>query len=478
MVLPRAWATQWATAAGAPTLRCGAQGPFLSAAELEARTRAVAGQLEGLGLGRGARLLWSTRSSVEGIMVALSALRLGAVLVPVNPRATVDELAYLVTDAQPALCVLDMPEMAAAIRAMPDSPAVSGPTLSGGGQPGELDASVPEDPALIIYTSGTTGQPKGAVLTHANVMAGINALRMAWRWDAGDRLISALPLFHVHGLCVALFGSLAAGGSMVVLDRFDAAEVLEAAGAPGSTLFFGVPTMYHRLLGLDGARVLSGLRLCVSGSAPLLTEEWQRARRVAGIEILERYGMTETMLTISNPLVGERRPGTVGFPLPGVHLQIDGPSGDQAEGELLVRGPSVFSGYWRRPAATAESFTGEWFRTGDVARVDSDGYYAIRGRTGDMIISGGHNVYPAEVEDVLLGHGGVAEVAVVGTPSVEWGEQVTAFVVRADEGTDETLLLAFCAERLAPHKRPRIVHFVDSLPRNALGKILRRELAP
>jgi malonyl-CoA/methylmalonyl-CoA synthetase len=338
-------------------------------------------------------------------------------------------------------------------------------------QPVTLDASSPEQPALIGYTSGTTGVPKGAVLSHANLLAGTESVVLAWRWTASDRLVLALPLFHSHGLCVGLHGTLLAGGSAVLLPRFDVAAVLDAARGHAATLFFGVPTMYHRLAGSARARELARLRLCVSGSAPLAAELHQALAIQAGQHVLERYGMTETVMLVSNPHDGERRAGTVGFPLPGVELRLaDG-------GDILVRGPNVFDGYWERPEATAESFADGWFRTGDVGAIDSDGYLRILGRSKELIISGGLNVYPREVEEVLLTNPDVAEVAVVGIPSDEWGEVVTAFVVPAGNQATAESLRAYASERLAPFKCPRRVHFVGDLPRNALGKVVKHELS-
>jgi malonyl-CoA/methylmalonyl-CoA synthetase len=351
---------------------------------------------------------------------------------------------------------------------------------------GELDRAAADDPALIVYTSGTTGAPKGAVLSHGNLLAGARALALAWRWTPADRLVLALPLFHVHGLCAGLFGTLTAGASAVVLPRFSPEGVLAAAGDHAATLFFGVPTMYHRLLGRGTAADLARLRLCVSGSAPLPAPVWQAMRAEGGVEVLERYGMTETLLTVSNPYRGERRPGTVGFPLPGVQARLaplDGDGGapvegieEPPEGQLLVAGPSVFGGYWERPAATEAAFEGRWFRTGDVAGWDAEGYLAILGRRNDLILSGGFNVYPAEVEDVLLGHPDVAEVAVAGQPSEEWGETVVAWVVPAGARPPVETLEALAAGQLAGYKRPRAYRFVDSLPRNAMGKVQRDRL--
>ena len=300
----------------------------------------------------------------------------------------------------------------------------------------------PGDDALIVYTSGTTGKPKGAVHTHASLLAGISALHTAWGWSAEDRLILALPLFHVHGLCAGLFGTLAAGASAAVFDRFDPGTVADAV--PGSTMFFGVPTMYHRLTASGRVGELAALRLCVSGSAPLPADLWHRLA-ADGVTVLERYGMTETLLTLSNPLEGERRPGSVGVPLPGVEAAVEDPD-EQGVGELLVRGASLCRGYWGRGAPADE-----WFATGDLVSVADDGYVTIRGRRTELIISGGHNVYPAEVEAVLSRHPGVAEVAVVGVPSAEWGETVVAYVVG---DPDLASLDELAAAELAPFKRP------------------------
>ena len=304
---------------------------------------------------------------------------------------------------------------------------------------------------MIVFTSGTTGAPKGAVLTHANLLAGVRAVASAWRWSPDDRLVLALPLFHVHGLCAGLFGTLATGASAVVLDGFSADGVLDAAERHGGTLFFGVPTMYRRLAESGRVAELTRFRLCVSGSASLPAALWERVRADAGVAILERYGMTETLLTVSNPYDGERRPGTVGFPLPGVEVRTDG-----ADGGLLVRGPRSSRGYWERPAATAAVFP----KTAGSGRAtsspeDADGYLAVRGRQTDLIISGGYNVYPAEVEDVLLGHPAVAEVAVVGMPSEEWGETVVAWVVPAGASVSARGAGRVRGGPAAPYKRPR-----------------------
>jgi malonyl-CoA/methylmalonyl-CoA synthetase len=478
--LPALWSTRWATEPLAPLLldatpaaEQAERRTWCVAGSFDEQTRVEAERLSAAGLSAGDRLLWCAGPSLASVVTCVAALRLGAVVVPGNPAYTARELVHIVADVRPTLATVERAEQAAWVES---ASAGSTPVIGLAGDPPVraigpvpvLDAATAADPALIVYTSGTTGAPKGAVLSHGNLVAGVRALTKAWRWDEKDRLILSLPLFHVHGLCAGLFGTLAAGASAVLV-RFDAAGVLDAAAHHEGTLFFGVPTMYRRLLESGRARELAALRLCVSGSAPLPAELFGELVAGAGIEPLERYGMTETLLTLSNPLDGERRAGTVGFPLPGVETRVED------DGALWVRGPSVFAGYWERPAANAECMVEGWFRTGDIVSVDDDGYFSIRGRSGDVIISGGFNVYPAEVENVLLSHPGVVEAAVAGLPSSEWGEAVTAWVV-ADDRLDVGELLSFAAARLAPYKRPRSVRLLDALPRNAMGKVLRTEL--
>jgi malonyl-CoA/methylmalonyl-CoA synthetase len=480
--LPALLAARWAAEPGRRALWSEGSG-WWSAGRLDEATRLAAARLSAAGVSAGQRVVWSPGPSLDSAAACLGALRLGAVVVPVNPALTGRELAHVLADVRPAAAVADDPAsavgLAAAAGALGVLPATPPPGAPAGDPP-PLDRAAPGDPALVVYTSGTTGAPKGAVLSHANLVAGTATLALAWRWEPEDRLVLALPLFHVHGLVAGLLGSLAAGGSAVVLERFSPEAVLDAGDRHRATLFFGVPTMYHRLVASARAAELGRLRLCVSGSAALSPDLWHRARR-AGVAVLERYGMTETLLTVSNPYDGERRPGTVGFPLPGVSVRLDpegdgeGPGSDGARA-LSVGGPTVFSGYWERPAATAESFCDGWFTTGDLVAVDQDGYLSVRGRRRDAVISGGFNVYPAEVEDVLCSHPSVAEAAVTGTPTEEWGEAVTAWVVPAAGPLDVEALLDYAAERLAPYKRPRLVRVVDALPRNAMGKVLRHEL--
>jgi malonyl-CoA/methylmalonyl-CoA synthetase len=473
--LVRLWATHWRTQPGHSVLSDGSTAETWSGARLDEETARAAAEWRTSGVVAGDRVLWICSTSLHSIVRLLGALRLGAVVVPVNPSSTQSELEFVLGDVEPAAAVVDRSEHQDWLARAHPALAVlwSGSPLPAHPLAAErLDAAAPQDDALIVYTSGTTGRPKGAVHTHASLLAGAHSIRVAWGWEPEDRLILTLPLFHVHGLCAGLFGTLATGASAVVLERFDPAAVIGATGQ--STMLFGVPTMYHRLADAPGAGALSSLRLCVCGSAPLPADLWRRWRDEYVVEVLERYGMSETLLTISNPLAGERRPGMVGRPLPGIEVSIT--ADESGVGELLVRGASLCRGYWRRPDAHVGEGQEGWFATGDLASMDQDGYVAIAGRRTELIITGGHNVYPAEVEAVLARHPSVAEVAVAGVPSAEWGESVTAFVVGAGGPPDVAALVALATGELSSYKRPREFRVVDSLPRNALGKVIRREL--
>lgn len=431
-------------------------------------------------LGPGDRVLVLGRPSLRTAVITVGVLRAGLVLVPVNPDLTSRELAHVIHETTPAACASDSREDTRSILEInphilsleSTEGAAVRPSFHG------LDEADPADPALILFTSGTTGSPKGAVHSHASLLANTDALAEAWHWTPYDRLVHALPMFHAHGLCVGLLASLGIGASAVLLPRFRPDEVVEAAETYSASMFFGVPTMYHRLVGAGLAGRLSLLRLAVSGSAPLPASLHTAVREAGGARILERYGTTETLMNLSNPYRGERRPGTVGLPLPRSQVRLSDPGYEPGLGsELLVRGPSVFSGYWGRPEATSQVLRDGWYSTGDIASIDADGYFRILGRTSDLVISGGFNVYPAEVEAVLASHPGVADVAVTGTPSDEWGEVVTAFVVPSGDDTGlRDSLAALATAQLVPYKRPLIVHFIESLPRNAMGKVLRREL--
>ncbi|MGZ4727978.1 MAG: AMP-binding protein [Acidimicrobiales bacterium] len=479
--LPRAWVERWRSHPDQEVI-VEPGGAWVRARDLLDRTGRAAARLVASGLHTGDRVLVSGAASVDLVVAHVAALRAGLVVVPLNPAYSRRELEVIVGDARPRAAVVERGEIRDWVTAIDPSIVVTDVDLAGLPDRGErldqvvedleLDVATGADPALLPYTSGTTGAPKGALLSHANLLASAAALVTAWRWTPADRLILCLPLFHMHGLGVGLHGSLLAGASIVLQPSFDPEAVLSAA-ADDATLFFGVPTMYSRLVDAPGAERLGGLRLCVSGSAPMSAELHARVRRACGHEVLERYGMTETVMLVSNPHEGERRAGTVGIPLPGVELRLA-----PGTSEIEVRGPNVFAGYFERPEADADSFTADgWFRTGDIGQLDDEGYLSIVGRAKELIISGGFNVYPREVEDVLRGHPSVIDVAVVGTPSAEWGETVTAYI-EADDDLDPAALTAWVADQLAPYKRPRLVHRVDALPRNAMGKVVRGDLRP
>jgi malonyl-CoA/methylmalonyl-CoA synthetase len=468
--LPAAWAVHWRAAPERPVL-ADARGARLSWGELEAESARAAGRLHAAGLRPGERVLASAASSLALAVAHVACLRLGLVVLPANPAYRAAELALLLADARPRAALVDDASLSAQLAALDPGLLVRSPLLElDDGPVPALDRVAPEATALLAYTSGTTGRPKGALLSHGNLHATAEALRLAWRWTPADRLVHALPLFHMHGLGVALHGTLQAGASALLLPRFDPDAVLDAVGREQATLFFGVPTMLHRLADHPRAAALGRLRLLVSGSAPLAADLHARIAARTGQVCLERYGMTETGMLVSNPVDGARVPGTVGFPLPGVELRL------ARGGEIEVRGPNVFRGYRERPDANAEAFTRDgWFRTGDLGELDADGRLRIVGRAKELVISGGYNVHPREVEEALLAHPAVREAAVVGTPSPEWGEVVTAYLV-SERAIALDELRAHLADRLAAFKHPRIVYRVDALPRNALGKVQRHRL--
>ncbi len=470
--LPGAFTRAWA-ADGDRTALSTLDGVRVSAAQLEERTGMAAQRYATAGLVPGDRVLLCAAPSVDMVVAYVGALRAGLTVVPANPAYPPAELAALAATAKPQAAVLDDPRSLPGDEIPRTSPTLDGLPHRAAGL--VLDAAEPDDIALIIYTSGTTGRPKGAPLTHANLLASAHAVRIAWRWTPEDSLALCLPLFHMHGLGVGLHGTLVTGAE-AVLHPF-APETVAQAVDHGATMLFGVPTMYHRIAGSPHLGALRRLRLAVSGSAPLPADLHEAVRAGSGQVVLERYGMTETAMLVSNPYDGERRPGTVGFPLPGVQVRLADREGGTAE--IQVRGPNVIAGYLDNPEATAEAFTTDgWFRTGDLGTLDDDGYLTISGRAKELIITGGYNVYPREVEELLRTHPAVADAAVVGVPSERWGETVAAFVVPAGSAPDETELASWCEERLVGYKRPREWHIVEAIPRNALGKVMRHALVP
>ena len=468
--LPAGWVSQWREQPQRAVIHDPESG-WVHGQELLERSEVVAQRLGHTGVGPGDRVLLSASSSVELVVAHVAILRRGAVVVPTNGAYRAEEVGHVVSDARPKVAIIEHPEWSEWIHSADPSVVVTSPSVElEAGTSVSLDRTETNSPALIGYTSGTTGRPKGAVLSHGTLLASVRGLEIAWRWTPDDILILALPLFHMHGLGVGLHGSLAVGAKVVLLSEFNVDEVVDSITKFDATMFFGVPTMYSRLLESPEATELEQLRLCVSGSAPLPAELHQSIRRVTGQHVLERYGMTETAMLVSNPYEGERRPGSVGFPLPGVEVRLEG---DPAE--IQVKGPNVFSGYWERPEENTEAFVDGWFRTGDLGAIDPEGYLSIVGRAKELIISGGFNVYPREVEEVISEYAPIQECAVVGVPDEEWGEVVVAFVVAEREIEDEEIKI-FVGERLAHYKRPRRTYTLERLPRNALGKVQKHRL--
>jgi malonyl-CoA/methylmalonyl-CoA synthetase len=463
-------------------------GKTYSYAWLRQRAEGFAGALSAWGIELGDRVALFLENCPDFLASYLGAWLAGGVVVLVNTQYRQVELRHILSDADVRLCVTDRERLPELERVRADLPHLEGivdvdsklDVFLATGWDFAPNLPRPDDLAVIAYTSGTTGRSKGAMLLHRNLIANITSLREAWHWTADDHLLLTLPLFHAHGLMVGAHGTLTAGSTMTLHRRFDADTVYRELCTAPLTMFFGVPTMYIRLIAEAAAHPEMrprSLRLYVSGSAPLSPQTFAEWRALTGQVILERYGMTETIMNTTNPYDGERRPGTVGMPFPRqearvVDVRTREPLPDNATGEIEVRGPHVFAGYWERPDATAEAFDADgWFRTGDLGHRDADGYYTISGRAKELIISGGYNIYPREVEEVLEQCPGVAEVAVVGLPDAEFGEQVAAVVVRHDPALAADTLIAFCRDQLASYKKPRTVHFINTLPRNALGKV-------
>jgi malonyl-CoA/methylmalonyl-CoA synthetase len=474
--------------------------PFqtLTYAELREQVEKTAGYLQSLGVDAGDRVAVQLPKCLEFILLHLATLRLGAISLPLNPAYPPDELHYFLADSESKLFFADGAAGGPIESLLPSLLSLEqciflDPTgldelrtqITHYQSPISTAQTSPQDTAVIIYTSGTTGRPKGAEITHGNLTSNLQALHQTWGWQADDVLLHVLPLFHVHGLFVALHGALHAGATSLLIREFKPAQVLQTLVERSCTVFMAVPTIHRRLLDVPEASTfdLSGLRLITSGSDRLPDEVFQGFQRTFGYTVVERYGMTETGMNCSNPLRGEKLMGSVGPPLPGVEVRIVDPEtrmelSDAEIGELEIRGPNVFKGYWRQPEKTAESLAPDgWFKTGDLGLRDKNGYVILCGRSKDLIISGGLNIYPPEVERVLAEHPSVAACAVIGCPDPEWGERVTAVVVlRGPEPVEPADLVAFCRERLAPYKSPKSIVFADDLPRNAMGKVRKTEL--
>ncbi|HXC40192.1 MAG TPA: malonyl-CoA synthase [Burkholderiales bacterium] len=463
-------------------------------ADLERETARYAQVLAGLGLSPGDRVAAQVEKSPQAFFLYLATLRAGLAFLPLNTAYKQGELEYFLGDAEPRVVVCDPKAENLFRKLLAEKPGVRLLTLGEGNQ-GSLSeaagkshpefATVPrssDDLAVILYTSGTTGRSKGAMVTHGNLTSNAETLRLHWRITGQDVLIHALPAFHIHGLFVALHPLLLAGARILMHRKFDARAIL--ADLPRATLLMGVPTFYVRLLAEPGLTraTCARMRLFVSGSAPLLMETFEAFRERTGHTILERYGMSEAGMITSNPYDGERRGGTVGMPLPGVELRVVGsnlkPMPFDMPGDIQIRGPNVFKGYWRMPEKTKEEFTEDgWFKTGDVGTWTWGGWISISGRARDLIISGGYNVYPKEIELALDELPGVEESAVIGVPDADFGEAVVAVIVPKKGSTlDSAGIIAKMKASLANYKVPKRVHVVEELPRNTMGKVQKNKL--
>lgn len=464
-------------------------GLYYSWRDLERGTAMLANLLKSLQLPEGARIAVQVEKSVEAMMLYLATLRAGYVFLPLNTAYQSAEMEYFIANAEPSVVVcgrknfgwvskIAFQQGTYNVFSLDDNRI--GSLLDRAAQCSDRHEVVQrkaDDLAAILYTSGTTGRSKGAMLSHGNMLSNAQVLREYWGWKPGDVLIHALPIFHVHGLFVAIHGALINGSKMIWLSKFDPKLVVEKL--PEATVFMGVPTLYVRLLAEEGLtrEACRTMRLFVAGSAPLLIETFKAWQERTGHTILERYGMSETAMLTSNPYEGERRGGTVGFALPGVKLRVQGEGGQSlpaAEvGGIEVQGPNVFQGYWRMPEKTKEEFTADgYFKTGDVGKIDERGYIHIVGRSKDLIISGGYNVYPAEIEGYINDMPGVAESAVVGVPHPDFGEVGVAIVIARPGSTlDGEAIIAALKSGLANFKIPKRCFVVTELPRNTMGKV-------
>jgi malonyl-CoA/methylmalonyl-CoA synthetase len=460
--------------------------------DLERGTAMLANLLASLRLPAGTRVAVQTEKSVEALMLYLAVLRAGYVYLPLNTAYQAGEIEYFIGNAEPGVVVCTTKNFGWVSKIAFKAGTKNVFTLNDDRTGSLLERAARhsdrhevaqrkgDDLAAILYTSGTTGRSKGAMLTHDNLLSNARMLKDYWGWRSDDVLIHALPIFHVHGLFVASHGALLAGAKMIWFSKFDARKVIERL--PEATVFMGVPTLYVRLLAEPSLnrQACAHMRLFIAGSAPLLLETFNEWVARTGHTILERYGMSETIMLSSNPYdpqQGERRGGTVGLPLPGVGLRVRDDKGQPLRsgeiGNIEVKGPNVFKGYWRMPEKTADEFTTDlWFKTGDVGKVGSDGYVTIVGRSKDLIISGGYNVYPAEIEDCINQMPGVAESAVVGVPHADFGEAVVAVVVpKPGAALDGPAITATLKAQIANFKVPKALFVVNELPRNTMGKV-------
>ncbi|MEW6349206.1 MAG: AMP-binding protein [Thermodesulfobacteriota bacterium] len=472
--------------------------------DLDSEIARHASMLHGFGVSPGDRVGIQLPKCMEFVFLELAVLSVGGIVLPLNSDYKQEEVHYFLADSGSRFLFTDaqrfdrfrglaqqLPELVTVVMGDREQEETSSLTALLAGADEAYTRTYPtgdDDVAMIIYTSGTTGRSKGALLSHANLVANMDALHVTWEWSDRDVLLHALPLFHVHGLFVALHGALNAGARVVMHEKFDPARIWDTIGKGECTILMGVPTMYQRLVNqweaMERTPSLASMRLFISGSAPLLESQFNRFEKETGSRILERYGMTEAGMIASNPIDSAGRiAGSVGFPLPGVSIRVVDPDGADKPpgevGEVWIRGDNVFQGYWGMPEKTAESFHEGWFKTGDLGYLDAQerGRLFLVGRAKELIITGGYNVYPKEIEDVLESHGSVTEAAVVGLPDEDFGERVIAVVcLGGREAASAEQLIGYCRERLAGYKCPKQVFVVDALPRNAMGKLQKNVL--
>jgi len=477
-------------------LRRGVKETEVSYLELNQDADRLANTFHQMGVVKGDRVVFFFDKSLFFVTAHLAVQKLGAVSVPLNPGFKKSEMAYLLGDVKAALVLCGpaqepmIREIDPELKTLVIDPQKPYQDLGFFKQPSEILSPItvsPEDPALIIYTSGTTGKPKGAVLTQRNLLHDARNIIRVWEITSSDVLCHALPLFHVHGLCFALHTSLLAGARVVMLDAFCPETVIPALldmKNLACTVFMAVPSMYARILDAVGDKTLDfeHIRLWTSGSAPLLVKDFERIKKAFGKELVEREGMSETGMNFSNPLRGTKKPGSIGLPLPGLQVRLINPETFQdvkigETGEIWLKGPAVTPGYWEKPEETVKAFADGWFRTGDLGRMDDEGYYYLTDRLKHIIISGGENISPKEVESVINRFEGVAESSVIGLPDDQWGEKVAAAVVtRPEARVKPEDIHQFCKQHLHNWKCPKEILLVESLPRNTMGKVLKEEL--
>lgn len=462
--------------------------------QIDNETGKLAGLLKQLGVKKGDRVIVQVEKSAGAVMLYLACLRVAAIFIPLNTGYTAEEVKYFMGDAKPHLIVCRPQDHDTITESAKEFSVPHVLTLDESGRGSLVEAKggasiatdtehcESDDIACILYTSGTTGRPKGAMLSHDNLSSNANVLHSYWHWEDGDVLLHALPIFHVHGLFVALHCALLNGSKVIFLSKFSLPAIKE--NLPRSTVMMGVPTFYVRLLEDPEftTDMCKNMRLFIAGSAPLLSETFKEFENISGHKILERYGMTEAGMITSNPYDGDRVPSTVGYPLPGVTGRIADDKGKEIErgevGILEIKGPNVFQGYWCMPEKTAEEFRDDgFFITGDMATMDDDGRISIVGRAKDLVISGGYNVYPKEVENAIDEMEGVNESAVIGVPHPDFGEGVTAIIIKENHSNiTEEDIMAFLKEKVARFKQPNKIFFLDELPRNTMGKVQKKAL--